>query len=162
MREPDDLLIHPVAVVRSTRSEVKDDFWGGVVSTIDLDAQQFTEEALLGLEQFSHLEVIFFMHRVSPDKIVKDARHPRNRTDLPKLGIFAQRAKGRPNRLGLSRCELLSCDGLRLTVRGLDAIDGTPVLDIKPYMKEFAPRGELRQPTWTAEIMGQYFDVDSN
>jgi tRNA (Thr-GGU) A37 N-methylase len=57
----------------------------------------------------------------------------------------------------VSRCDLLSVDGVVLTVRALDAIDGTPVLDIKPYMKEFGPRGQVRQPSWSTELMAGYW-----
>lgn len=81
--------------------------------------------------------------------------------DWPLVGIFAQRAKGRPNRLGVTTCELLSVDGLSLQVRGLDAIDGTPVLDIKPYVLEFAPRTPVRQPAWISELMRGYWDTPS-
>jgi tRNA (adenine37-N6)-methyltransferase len=73
--------------------------------------------------------------------------------------VFAQRAKGRPNRIGVSVCELLSVGQLTVAVRGLDAIDGTPVLDLKPYMQEFAPRGEVRQPQWSRELMAGYWTV---
>ena len=73
------------------------------------------------------------------------------------MGIFAQRAKDRPNRLGLSTCELLEVRGDALEVRALDAIDGTPVLDIKPYMTEFAPRRPVRQPAWSHELMAGYW-----
>ena len=76
---------------------------------------------------------------------------------MPEVGIFAQRAKDRPNRIGLSTCELVSVEGRTLTVSGLDAIDGSPVIDIKPYFKEFGPRGPLRQPRWATELMSGYF-----
>jgi tRNA (Thr-GGU) A37 N-methylase len=72
--------------------------------------------------------------------------------------IFAQRASARPNGLGVTRCRLLRIEGLRLTVDGLDALDGTPVLDIKPYLEEFGPRGPVHQPQWTRELMHGYFD----
>ena len=75
------------------------------------------------------------------------------------MGIFAQRAKGRPNRIGVSVCRLIRVDGLVLTVQGLDAIDGTPVVDLKPYMVEFAPRGEVRQPSWSHELMAAYWNA---
>ena len=65
--------------------------------------------------------------------------------------------EGRPNRIGVSVCTLLGVDGRRVSVRGLDAIDGTPVLDIKPYMHQFGPRGDVRQPRWADEIMADYF-----
>ena len=73
------------------------------------------------------------------------------------MGIFAQRAKGRPNRIGVTVCRLLAVEGLTLTVQALDAIDGTPVLDLKPYMAEFGPRGEIRQPAWSRELMAGYW-----
>lgn len=73
------------------------------------------------------------------------------------MGTFAQRGKGRPNRLGLSCCRVVRAQGLVLTVRDLDAIDGTPVVDLKPYLAEFGPRGETRQPAWSRESMSKYF-----
>ena len=73
------------------------------------------------------------------------------------MGIFAQRAKDRPNRLGVSVAELLAVEGTALTVRGLDAVAGTPVLDIKPVLAEFTPRGELRQPAWSHQLMLRYW-----
>ena len=73
------------------------------------------------------------------------------------FGIFAQRAKGRPNRIGVTTCEIVSVDQRVVTVRGLDAIDGTPVLDLKPYMVEFAPRTPVRQPAWSHELMRDYW-----
>jgi tRNA (Thr-GGU) A37 N-methylase len=89
--------------------------------------------------------------------VTTDARRPRDNPEWPEVGIFAQRGRGRPNRIGVSVCTLLSVDGKRVSVRGLDAIDGTPVLDIKPYMHQFGPRGEIRQPRWADEIMADYF-----
>ena len=74
------------------------------------------------------------------------------------MGIFAQRGKNRPNRLGTTTCRLLQVDGTKLNVAGLDAIDGTPVLDIKPVMKEFLPRGALAQPEWATELMASYWN----
>jgi tRNA (adenine37-N6)-methyltransferase len=75
----------------------------------------------------------------------------------PRVGIFAQRAKDRPNRIGIGVGRLLGVDGRDLRVAGLDAVDGTPVLDIKPVMAEFLPRGELRQPAWSRELMAGYW-----
>lgn len=149
--------VRPIGIVRSPRTAIKDDEWGGVVSTIELDADSFDEEALAGLTDFSHLEVIYHFHLVSPEKIETKARHPRNRSDWPQVGIFAQRGKARPNRLGLSRCRLLGIEGLTLTVQALDAVDGTPVLDIKPYMSEFGPAGPVSQPDWSHQLMASYY-----
>jgi tRNA-Thr(GGU) m(6)t(6)A37 methyltransferase TsaA len=148
--------VHPIAVVRSPRKDLSDDFWGAVDAKIVLDAT-FGEEALYGLTDYSHVEVLFLMDRVDPAKVETGARHPRERTDWPLVGIFAQRGKARPNRIGLTRATIVKIEGRTLTVRGLDAIDGTPVLDVKPWMDEFAPMGATRQPAWATELMRDYF-----
>lgn len=147
----------PIGVVKNDRKSAEDDYWGEVVSEINLDGEQFTEESLYGLEQFSHLEVVFFMDKVDPEQIQLGSRHPRDRQDWPQTGIFSQRAKARPNRIGVSRCQLLEVNGLKIIVKALDAIDQTPILDIKPYISEFAPIGEVRQPQWATELMEDYY-----
>lgn len=151
-----EVLVQPVAVVVGGRAEILDDNWGDVTSIIRLD-DAFTPDSFAGLEDFSHVEVVFCFDRVPKDKVETGARHPRGRADWPLVGIFAQRGKNRPNRLGVSRAEILRVDGRDLHVRGLDAIDGTPVLDIKPVMREFEPRGAVRQPGWATELMQDYY-----
>jgi tRNA-Thr(GGU) m(6)t(6)A37 methyltransferase TsaA len=152
-----ELTVSPIGTVVGGRDEAFDDHWGTVTATIQLDADQFTPEALAGLADFSHLEVVYRFHLVPEEKVETGARHPRNRQDWPLVGIFAQRGKNRPNRIGVSRCRLLNVSGLTVRVAELDAIDGTPVLDIKPYMAEFGPRGEVVQPQWSRELMGEYY-----
>lgn len=152
-----DIVIKPIGVIQSPRTEAIDDNWGAVVSKIVLDQKQFDEQVLDGLADFSHCEVVFFMNRVAVDRIETIARHPRNNVNYPAVGIFAQRAKGRPNRIGVSRCKILKVEGLTVTVQALDAIDGTPVIDIKPYMIEFGPLGNIHQPKWSTEVMSQYY-----
>ena len=73
------------------------------------------------------------------------------------MGILAQRAKDRPNRIGLTTCVLTGVNGFSLEVRGLDAVDGTPVLDVKPHMSGFDPQGPVREPPWAVEIMAEYW-----
>jgi tRNA (adenine37-N6)-methyltransferase len=148
--------ITPIGTVRSPRKDLSDDFWGAVEADIEL-TEAFGAEALFGLADFSHVEVLFLMDRVDPAKVERGARHPRERTDWPLVGIFAQRGKARPNRIGLTRATIVSVADKTLRVRGLDAIDGTPVLDIKPWMEEFAPIGSTRQPDWSRELMADYF-----
>jgi tRNA (adenine37-N6)-methyltransferase len=157
MKQPETIVLDPIGIVRSPIKQVADDCWGGVLATIELDAQLFGPECTLGLNQYSHVEVVFLLNKIPADKIEKGARHPRGRTDWPKMGIFAQRSKDRPNRIGITVCKLESVDGLQIRVRELDAVDGTPVLDVKPYLKGFAPRGEVREPAWAAELMAGYF-----
>lgn len=149
--------IQAVGTVISQRTSPSDDGWDRVSTRIELDPERFDGEALMGLQQFSHVEILFHMHRVHPDKIETRARRPRNNPDWPRVGIFAQRGKNRPNTLGATICRVLRVDGLTLHVEGLDAVDGTPVLDIKPWMTEFAPRGPVVQPPWVAELMKAYW-----
>lgn len=157
MADSNATIFRPIGTVRCPRTAIKDDFWGGVISTIELDSARFGPEALAGLDAFSHIEVLYHLHRIREDEAITDARHPRGNTAWPKVGIFAQRTKWRPNRLALSCCKLVKVEGLTITVEGLDAIDGTPVLDIKPVMREFLPRGEVKQPPWATELMRDYY-----
>ncbi len=136
----DAIVLTPVGFVRGGRSEPVDDGWDAVEARIELDAARFTPDATASLRDFSHVEVVFHFDRVPDGEVNSGARHPRGRADWPLVGIFAQRGKGRPNRIGVTACALLSVDGLTLRVRGLDAIDGTPVLDVKPVMRGFLPR----------------------
>jgi tRNA-Thr(GGU) m(6)t(6)A37 methyltransferase TsaA len=147
----------PIGWVRGGRREATDDDWDSVEAAIELDAERFRPEALQGLEAFSHAEVVFHFHQVDEAKIVTGARHPRGRADWPRVGIFAQRGRVRPNRLAVTVCRVLGLEGARLRVRGLDAIDGTPVLDIKPYLTGFQPRGPIQEPAWAKEIMAEYW-----
>jgi tRNA-Thr(GGU) m(6)t(6)A37 methyltransferase TsaA len=147
----------PVGHVRGGRTEAIDDQWGSSRARISLDPTLFDETALAGLDGFSHTEIVYVFDRVTDDEIVTGARHPRGRKDWPKIGIFAQRGKNRPNRIGVTVCKVISLSGLNLEIEGLDAIDGTPVLDIKPYLSGFAPRGEIREPVWSKEIMAGYW-----
>ncbi|GGR42532.1 SAM-dependent methyltransferase [Streptomyces roseolus] len=153
---PAEIVSDPVGRVVGGRTEVRDDEWGEVSAVIRLDAR-FEPEALAGLDSFSHVEIVYHFDRVPVEKVETGARHPRGNTDWPLVGIFAQRGKNRPNRLGVSRCRLLRVDGRDVHVEGLDAVDGTPVLDIKPYMAEFGPRGATTQPDWATEIMRRYY-----
>ena len=150
------IALEPIGRVRGGRGEAIDDDWGASRATIVLDPR-FAPEALAGLEDFSHVEVIFHFDRVPDDRIEYGARHPRGRADWPLVGIFAQRGKNRPNRLGLCTAKIVAVNGLEVEVEGLDAIDGTPVLDLKPAMREFLPREALRQPDWAGELMKDYW-----
>jgi len=157
----DAIEVIPIGLVRGGRSDPVDDDWDQVEAEIVLDATRFAPDAAAGLDAFSHIEVIFHFDRADPNKINTGARHPRGNTLWPKIGIFAQRGKDRPNRIGVTVCRILSVDGLCVRVRGLDAIDGTPVLDIKPVMTGFLPRGEIREPDWARDLMAGYWTRDS-
>jgi len=145
-----------IGLVEAARVHAEDDYWGNEQACISLSAP-FNAEALQGLADFSHVEVLFLFHQVEQSKIVFGARHPRNNPDWPAVGIFAQRGKNRPNRIGSTVCRVIRVAETKLFVGELDAIDGTPVLDIKPVMAEFLPRGEVRQPAWSHELMRLYW-----
>jgi len=148
--------VNPIGYVQTVRVASEDDYWGGTESRIKLtDAVE--SEALVGIEEFSHAEIIYVFDRVPPEKVVTGARHPRNNQAWPKVGIFAQRGKSRPNRIGSTIVRIVRREGSELVVAELDAIDGTPVLDIKPVMAEFLPRDLVKQPAWSKELMQNYW-----
>jgi tRNA-Thr(GGU) m(6)t(6)A37 methyltransferase TsaA len=146
----------PIGHVKSPRDDLSDDDWGAVRARIEL-TPDFDPACLDGIEEFSHAEVIFCFDRVDPAQVNRGARHPRGNAAWPKVGIFAQRGKDRPNRLGSTIVTIAARNGRVLEVLGLDAIEGTPVLDIKPVMAEFLPRGPVRQPAWSHELMRDYW-----
>ena len=148
--------VQSIGTVSDSRLDPIDDNWEGQEVTITLD-DRFGEEALFGLDDFSHVEVIYLFHKVPPDSIHSGARRPRNNPAWPEVGIFAQRGKNRPNRLGSTICRVVRVSGRNLIVAELDAIAGTPVLDLKPVMLEFLPREEIHQPDWSHELMQQYW-----
>jgi tRNA-Thr(GGU) m(6)t(6)A37 methyltransferase TsaA len=147
--------IEPIAVVRSAVADGKDEDWGQVVAEIEV-APPFVP-GLAGIEQFSHLLIIYWMHGASFSPATDLVRRPRGRADMPELGIFAQRAKHRPNPIGVTAVRLVERAGARLRVAGLDALDGTPVLDIKPYFAAFDRVAAPVEPEWVGRLMQGYF-----
>ena len=103
----------------------------GVISQLILKENLI--EALEGLGHFSHLFVIFWLNEISDEDRKTLKVHPRGRADMPLLGIFATRSPHRYNPIGLTRVKLLKIKDNILTVQGLDAFNGTPILDIKPF-----------------------------
>lgn len=144
----------PLAWVVSTRDAADDDAWDQERSFLVLDDAVPTE-ALLGIDVFSHLEIIAVAHRATSD--APWARRPRGRADWPEVGVFAQRNKDRPNRLLSTVVELVAVDGREIHVRGLDLIDGTPVVDIKPVFRWTGPRTSVVAPEWSDELGRDYF-----
>jgi tRNA-Thr(GGU) m(6)t(6)A37 methyltransferase TsaA len=152
------IALEPVGFVLGGRTDPIDDDWGRVEAVIRLDPLQFGPDAVAGLGSFSHVVVVFQFHQVDPADVQSGARRPRGNPDWPEVGMFAQRARMRPNRLGVSTCRLTAVEGLDLHVGGLDAIAGSPVLDVKPFMREFEPpEADVRQPTWSTELMRGYY-----
>lgn len=148
--------IEPIGFVTNSRKEIKDDFWGDVTSEIEISSK-LPPECLKGIEEFSHLEIIFYFHLLDASKIDISSSHPRGNKNFPVVGVFSQRKKLRPNLLGATIVKLIKVHENILTVTGLDALDGTPVIDIKPVMKEFLPNEKINQPEWSVEMMKNYW-----
>lgn len=145
-----------IAWVRNERRELSDDNWDDYVSTIEL-ADDVPSASLVGLEEFSHVEIIFFAGLAENVPPAPWHRRPRGNREWPDVGIFAQRNKDRPNRLMLSIVPLIQVEKRSLVVRGLDAINDTQVFDIKPVYNWSGPRGEFRVATWSDELGENYF-----
>jgi tRNA-Thr(GGU) m(6)t(6)A37 methyltransferase TsaA len=150
-----DIILKEIATVKNKRTTLIDDNWLDIISEIEL-AAHIPTKAFDHIEDFSHLEIIYSFNHVKPNDIVYSGR-PRGNPDYPKVGIFGQRKKDRPNTLGLCTVELLEHTGRTLKVKYLDALDGTPVLDIKPVLKEFMAKSEIKQPAWSIDLMKNYW-----
>ena len=148
------MILKQIGVVRSPVTEGVDEGWGSVTSEVVID--QGYAQGLIGLDSFSHILVVFYMHKYTFDASSDLVRKPRGRSDMPEVGVFAQRAKHRPNPIGITAVKLLNVEGNVVTVKGLDAIDGTPVLDVKPYFPAFDKK-EADNPRWVYELMKNYF-----
>lgn len=144
-----------IGQVKSPVQEAVDEHWGEVVAEIHLHAE--FAKGLQGLQDFSHAIILFYMHQAHFEVENDLIRRPRGQADMPEVGIFAQRAKHRPNSIGISPVEIVEIRGDILVVRGLDAIDGTPVLDIKPYFPVFDLVETATVPEWVNRLMQGYF-----
>ncbi|MCL1826303.1 MAG: tRNA (N6-threonylcarbamoyladenosine(37)-N6)-methyltransferase TrmO [Betaproteobacteria bacterium] len=152
----DDLFtIHPIGTVYSPVLSRTDENWGSIEAEIHVKPD--FAPALQGLEDFSHAIILTWLHQATFDLQRDLIRHPRGRKDLPKVGIFAQRAKNRPNPIGVSVVEILNCDTNILRVKRLDAIHGTPVIDIKPYYATYDRIESPVAPLWVNDVMTDYF-----
>ncbi len=149
-----NIQIRPVGFVVNERIEKSDCNWSSIESRIELTSE-FNSDAFEGIELFSHLEILFYFHKSEKEFIGSEP--PRGNTKYPKVGIFAQRKKDRPNHIGATIVNLIRKEDKSLIVSNLDAINGTPILDIKPIFKEYLPKGEILQPKWTEELMKNYW-----
>ncbi|MFC1944260.1 tRNA (N6-threonylcarbamoyladenosine(37)-N6)-methyltransferase TrmO [Chloroflexota bacterium] len=143
------ITLEPIGRVRNEVKEVGRRGWREVVSELEIDSD--LAPGLEGLEGFSHILVLFWMHKSLRGSNAPIMVHPQGRSELPLVGVFATRSPSRPNHLGMMVATLLGREGNVLKVAGLDAIDGTPILDIKPYL----PRDSVATaifPEWVAEL----------
>ena len=144
------LSLKVIGVVRGGVKQRPEPGWEGTVSEIVVDSH--LTEALDGLEEFSHIIVIYWMHKASALGKVATKVHPRGRRELPLVGFFAARTPYRLNPVGATTVRLLERRGNILKVEGLDAIDGTPVIDIKPYIPGYDSVTEAKVPSWVTRL----------
>ena len=147
--------VRAIGMVESPVAAAVDQGWGAVTARVVLFPQ--FHKGLRGLEQFSHLVVVTFLHQAAWDPARDLVRRPRGLAELPELGIFAQRAKDRPNPIGITAVRIVSVGPDSVTVQGLDAVDKTPVLDLKPYVPQYDRVGNPVVPAWVDSIMRDYF-----
>ena len=144
----------PIGKVQNDVVNRKDVSWGEDTSSIVLEKEYVS--GLKGLEDFSHAIIFFFLDKAKYEKEKHLQRRPQNREDMPLVGIFSQRGKDRPNRIGMTSVEIVSVSDDTLVVKGLDAVDGTPVLDIKPYYPVYDKK-DATVPEWVDRLMEHYF-----
>ena len=142
-----------IKAIGYAKNKVKSQRFGGFSETeteIVLDKKY--EKALRGLEDYSHVIVIFWMNEA--EGIVRLEHQPQGNPEVPKVGIFATRCQWRPNCVGISTVLLISVEKNVIKVRGLDIIDNTPILDIKPYLPDYDnAEGKVRLPEWTKKLV---------
>jgi len=148
MSSSEPIVVQPIGFVRTIAegNEVRNK---NLISKIEL--RHDLTDALDGLSDFSHVFVLFYLSQVTGLEDLPLKIHPRARTDLPLVGVYATRTSLRPNQIGLTVVELLKIEGSTLTVKGLDAYDGSPVLDIKPY-DLWDSKPNPRVPEWRNKL----------
>ncbi len=144
------ILVKPIGKVRNAFRKKKNEGWESAVSEIIIDPQ--FEEALEGVEDYSHLLIIFWLNRLKKNERRVKKIHPKSRQDLPLVGIFATRTQFRPNPIGLTLVQFIRRKKNILRVRGLDAMDGTPVIDIKPISPLHEFLQDFRVPEWYLQL----------
>ena len=141
-----EMNLTPIGFVKNNITEPKRKDWEAVTSEIIINDD--LKQGLSRIDEFSHIIVIYWMHKLPPSQRSVIEVHPRGNQNLPLVGVFASRSPARPNPIGITTVKLMERRDNILKVTGLDAIDGTPVLDIKPYIPDHASASEIKTPGW--------------
>ncbi len=149
-----DITMRPVGYVKNSVESRKDVSWGEDFSDIILNEEY--HGGLKGLDGFSHVIILYYLDKAKFEREKHLQRRPQNREDMPLVGIFSQRGKDRPNQIGMTSVQIVSVLDEKMTVKGLDAIDGTPILDIKPYYPMYDKK-DAKVPEWVERLMEHYF-----
>ena len=149
-----EIIMKPIGYVENNIQDKKDVAWGEDVSKIVLEKEYYT--GLSGLEEFTHAIIVYYLDKAVYKREEHLQRRPQNREDMPLVGIFSQRGKDRPNKIGMTSVQIIAVDERSLVVKGLDAINGTAVLDIKPYYPVYDKK-DADVPDWVNRLMEHYF-----
>ena len=135
------------------KSKIKKQQFGGFLDNItEIILDEKYAEGLEGLNEYSHVIVIYWMNEA--EGIVRLKHQPQKNPNVPEIGIFATRCQWRPNCIGISAVPLISVEKNVIKVKGLDIIDKTPILDIKPYLPDYdKPEGNIKLPNWTSKLI---------
>lgn len=142
-----DVKMNPIGSVKNSVKEPRFGNWAGVISDIVLDGKY--TEALDGLEDYSHATIVYWMHEVKTCHI---KHRPQGNPDVPVVGVFACRCPARPNPIGITTVEIIGVEDNVLKVKGLDVINGTPILDIKPYTLHYDCVKNAKYPAWVDKL----------
>ncbi|MFC1962925.1 tRNA (N6-threonylcarbamoyladenosine(37)-N6)-methyltransferase TrmO [Chloroflexota bacterium] len=143
-----DIHLRPIGVVRNSITDKEHHWWKDIYSDIFIEEEYVP--ALDGLADFSHIIVLFWLHKVTAEDRATRRARPMGKVEIPELGLFAWHSSRRPNPIGMSIVKLLELRGDRVKVLGLDAIDGTPVLDLRPYVESYYHVDDPTEPAWVA------------
>ncbi len=149
MDKSEEILIHPIGVIKNSITDKEHHGWKNISSNIFVREKYIT--SLDGLGGFSHIIVLFWMHQITPEERATRRARPLRSSGIPELGIFAWHSSRRPNPVGMSIVPLQGINGNKVTVQGLDAIDGTPVLDLRPYVESYYHVDNYQEPLWVKE-----------
>jgi len=138
--------LKPIGVIRNNVEEHGRHDWQTIVSEIIVKEELL--EALDSIEEFSHIIVLYWMHKLDQSQRSVLKVHPRRQQDLPLVGVFASRSPARPNPIGMTVVRLIGRENNILKVMGTDALNGTPVLDIKPYIPTHDAKDNAKTPQW--------------
>jgi len=144
--EPKSMNVKAIGIVRNNLKKPSKEETGKVISEIVIDPSLV--EALDNLDEFSHVIILYWMHQLDLSQGFPVKVHPRGRQDKSPVGVFASRSPNRPNPIGKTTVRLIARQGNKLKVEGLDAIDGTPVIDIKPYLPNYDSAAGGKVPSW--------------
>lgn len=143
-----DIRLQSVGVVKNSITDKNHHGWKDVHSDIVVEPEYM--QGLDGLSDFSHIIVLFWLHKVTAEERATRRARPTLKGGIPELGIFAWHSSRRPNPIGVSIVKLLDVQGAGVRVQGLDAIDGTPVLDLRPYVESYYHVDNPAEPAWVA------------